>query len=154
MILHEIDSHKPRLPALTDSSGRGQHRQRHGGVFVRVCGTGRCGECVIEVPQLIIVPLFGAGVHGAEEQPEQVILKSAYIQWLHERCQCVAGFALILPLSLHLSQLFRLWRVGWSQTDGAMIKKMLLSNQTCSAHTGCLQIMTLQLVRCQGNSEL
>ncbi|TNN88865.1 hypothetical protein EYF80_000743 [Liparis tanakae] len=63
---------RPRPAALTDSSGRGQRRQRHGGVFVRVCGTGRCGECVIEVPQLIFVPLFGAGVHGAEEQPEQL----------------------------------------------------------------------------------
>lgn len=28
---------------------------------------------------------------------------SAYIQRLHERCQCEAGFAFILPLSLHLS---------------------------------------------------
>lgn len=37
------------------------------------CGTGRCGECVIEVPQQIFVPLSGAGVRGAEEQPEQVI---------------------------------------------------------------------------------
>lgn len=64
-----IDSRMPRPSPLTDSSGRGQRRQRHGGVFVRFCGTGRCGECVIEVPQLI-VPLFGAGVHGAEEQPE------------------------------------------------------------------------------------
>lgn len=64
-----IDRRRPRPAPLTDSSGRGQSGQRHGGVFVRFCGTGRCGECVIEVPQLI-VPLFGAGVHGAEEQPE------------------------------------------------------------------------------------
>lgn len=28
---------------------------------------------------------------------------SAHIQRLHERCQCEAGFAFILPLSLHLS---------------------------------------------------
>lgn len=74
LILLWIDRFRPRPPTLTDSSGRGQRRQRHGGVFVRFCGTGRCGECVIEVPQLLFVPLFGAGVHGAEEQPEQVIL--------------------------------------------------------------------------------
>lgn len=73
-VLRWIDSRWPRPPWLTDSGGRGQRRQRHGGVFVRVCGTVLCGECVIEVPQLIIVPLFGAGVRGAEEQPDQVIL--------------------------------------------------------------------------------
>ncbi|KAK2886485.1 hypothetical protein Q8A73_020431 [Channa argus] len=53
---------------LTDSSGRGLVRQRHGDVFVRVCGT---VFCVIEAQQQIIVPVFGAGVHGAEEQPEK-----------------------------------------------------------------------------------
>lgn len=70
IILFWIDIRKSRPSQLTDSSGRGQRRQRHGGVFVRFCGTVRCGECVIEVPQLIIVPLFGAGVSGAEEQQE------------------------------------------------------------------------------------
>jgi len=66
-----IDSHKPRPLPLSDSNGRSQRLQRNGGVFVRVCGTGRCGECVSEV--LTIVPLFGDGEHGAEEkQPEKV----------------------------------------------------------------------------------
>lgn len=58
LILFWIDTLWPRLALLTDRCGRDHHRQRHGGVFVRVCGTGRCGECVIEVPQLMIIPPF------------------------------------------------------------------------------------------------
>lgn len=65
-----LTARRPAHPALTDNSGRGPDRQRHGGVFVRVCGPDRCSECVIEVPQLITIPLLGAGVHGAEEHPE------------------------------------------------------------------------------------
>lgn len=58
LLLLLIDRPWPRPAPLTDSSGRALFRQRHGGVFVRVCGTVLCGEYLIEVPQLIIVPPF------------------------------------------------------------------------------------------------
>lgn len=74
MSLVWIDGDRPLPVLLTDRWGRGHPRQRHGGVFVRVCRTGRCGECVIEVPQLRIVPPFsGLERTGAEQQPSQVM---------------------------------------------------------------------------------
>ena len=47
---------RSRPAPLTDSCGRGHRCQRHGGVFVRVCGTGCGGQWLIEAPHQIIVP--------------------------------------------------------------------------------------------------
>lgn len=109
LILLWIDSYRPRPALLTDSCGRGHHRQRHGGVFVRVCGTGRCGECVIEVPQLTIVPPFwgrsarrggaaGAGnvsIHRHHSVPAWAV---SVCGWLFIDIAIVASSVLAFPL--------------------------------------------------------
>lgn len=109
LILRWIDSYRPRPALLTDSCGRGHHRQRHGGVFVRVCGTGRCGECVIEVPQLTIVPPFwgrsarrggaaGAGnvsIHRHHSVPAWAV---PVCGWLFIDIAIVASSVLAFPL--------------------------------------------------------
>lgn len=85
------------------------------------CGTVRCGGCVIEVPRLIITPLFGAGVHGAEEPPEKV---TSHHICLRERCQCVAGFAFYAAVASSVPG-FSACGEGGMESDrwGAMIKK-------------------------------
>lgn len=140
MSLVWIDGDRPLPVLLTDRWGRGHPRQRHGGVFVRVCRTGRCGECVIEVPQLRIVPPFsGLERTGAEQQPSQVMRcirryhpapawTVSVCGWASHWWWCHCPF--ICP---------RLWRLRWCQTAG---------HHLCvwgPCVTRCLRCLRLQL---------
>lgn len=157
LILFWIDSYWPRLALLTDRCGRDHHRQRHGGVFVRVCGTGRCGECVIEVPQLMIIPPFwgrsarrrgaaGAGNVSIHWYNSGAAWTVSVCGWFAINIAIVASSVLAFPLVEGGMESDR-----WEQ----WLKKMPLSNYMCSVLTGSIQMMmTLQLVRCQGKIRL
>lgn len=141
-----LDTHRSRPAPLTDSCGRGHRCQRHGGVFVRVCGTGCGGQCLIEAPHLIIVPSFwgsecaarrggasGAGNAGARRHHPVPARTVAVCGWLFIDSAIVACI---------LAFFFRVWRVGWSQTDG----RNGLEKWPCVIKRVCLWV-TLEPVR-------
>lgn len=81
---------------------------------------------MIEVPQLITIPLLGAGVHGVEEHPEQVMPSCiGVIQRLHEGWQCVNG-CLITDIAIVASSVTARRRTGVRQMGADAVVIVIL----------------------------